>query len=137
VESKTDSNGEVGGVAFAVVGIGVNVHQREFDPGLATEATSLDLESGHAIHRQALLVALLKSLECEAVCLLDAASATALPARVEAASTWVRGRKVCVHGPQACEGMTEGLDADGFLLVRTSGGQVRVQTGGMRAAEID
>jgi BirA family biotin operon repressor/biotin-[acetyl-CoA-carboxylase] ligase len=137
VESKTDSHSAGGGVAFAVVGIGVNVHQRDFDPGLATEATSLDLESGRTIHRQALLVALLKSLECETVGLLDAASAAAILARVEAASTWVRGRQVSVHGPQACEGMTEGLDTDGFLLVRTSRGPVRVQTGGMRAAEID
>lgn len=137
VESKTDSHENGGAVAFAVVGIGINVHQRAFDPGLATEATSVDVESGRTIHRQALLVALLKSLECEARGLGEAASAGSIPARVEEASTWVRGRQVRVHGPQACEGVTEGLDRDGFLLVRTKEGQVRVQTGGMRAAEID
>ena len=39
VEAQSESNS----VAFVVVGIGINVHQREFDPGLATPATSLDL----------------------------------------------------------------------------------------------
>ncbi len=50
------------------------------------------------------------------------------------ASTWVRGRKVEVHGPQACTGVTAGLDEHGFLLVRTVDGLVTVQTGGIRAA---
>jgi BirA family biotin operon repressor/biotin-[acetyl-CoA-carboxylase] ligase len=42
-----------------------------------------------------------------------------------------------VHGPQACTGVTAGLDENGFLLVRTAEGVVRVQTGGIRAAEED
>ena len=56
-------------VAFAVVGIGINVHQRSFAPGLATPATSLDLEAGRRISRQPLLVSLLKSLERETLAL--------------------------------------------------------------------
>jgi BirA family biotin operon repressor/biotin-[acetyl-CoA-carboxylase] ligase len=150
VESKTVA----GKVAFAVVGIGINVHQRGFaaelppqrqgggplgiagDPGFYTAATSLDLEAGRYIHRQDLLVSLLKSLEREARELLDPAAAKAIPRRVEEASTWVRGRQVEVHGPQACAGVTVGLDERGFLLVRTSAGLVTVRTGGIRAAEM-
>jgi len=49
---------------------------------------------------------------------------------------WIRGRRVEVHGPQACTGVTAGLDEHGFLLVRTVDGLVTVQTGGIRAAEI-
>lgn len=122
-------------VEFAVVGIGINVHQRQFDPDLATPATSLDLETGHRVDRQALLVSLLKSLEREALGLLDPAAVETIPARVEKASTWVRGRRVEVHGPQACTGVTDGLDQHGFLLVRTVEGLVTVQTGGIRAAD--
>jgi BirA family biotin operon repressor/biotin-[acetyl-CoA-carboxylase] ligase len=129
VESKTEG----GKVAFAVVGIGINVHQWEFAPGLATPATSLDLEAGYRVSRQPLLVSLLKSLERETVWLADAEAGTAIPRRVEAASTWVRGRRVQVHGPQACIGVTAGLDEDGFLLVETDAGMVTVQTGGIRA----
>jgi BirA family biotin operon repressor/biotin-[acetyl-CoA-carboxylase] ligase len=122
--------------AFAVVGIGINVHQRAFAPDLATSATSLDLETGRSVSRQDLLVSLLKSLEREAIGLLDPAAGVTIPARIEQASTWIRGRQVEVHGPQACTGVTTGLDKNGFLLVRTRDGLVTVQTGGIRAAEI-
>ncbi len=131
VESKT----EAGAVAYAVVGIGINVHQRDFAAALSTPATSLDLEAGRSIHRQSLLVSLLESLERESLALLHPAAETTIPLRVEAASTWVRGRHVEVHGPQACAGVTAGLDRHGFLLVRTDSGLVTVQTGGIRAAE--
>lgn len=123
-------------VAFAVVGIGINVHQRSFPADLATPATSLDLEAGRRIGRQALLVALLKSLEREAAALLDPAAAETILARVEQASSWISGRRVEVHGPQACIGVTAGLDADGFLRVRIVDGVVTVQTGGIRAAKV-
>ena len=123
-------------VAFAVAGIGINVHQRSFPSDLATPATSLDLEAKRRVSRQDLLVALLKSLERETLGLLDPAAGETIPRRVEQASTWVRGRRVEVHGPQACTGVTAGLDQNGFLLVRTAGGVVMVQTGGIRAAEI-
>jgi BirA family biotin operon repressor/biotin-[acetyl-CoA-carboxylase] ligase len=130
VESKIEG----GAAAYAVVGMGINVHQRAFAPDLATPATSLDLESGKRVSRQDLLVSLLKSLEREALGLLDPAACSTVPARVEQASTWIRGRRVEVHGPQACEGTTAGMNEHGFLLVRTNEGLVTVQTGGIRAA---
>lgn len=120
---------------YAVAGIGINVHQRVFDPTLATPATSLDLAAERTISREALLVALLKSLEREALATLSEDAGSMLPARVAAASTWVRGRSVEVHGPQACVGISAGLDAQGFLLVETADGLVTVQTGGVRAAK--
>ena len=133
VETKT-SGSEVN---FAVAGIGINVHQRSFAPDLATPATSLDLQTGRRVDRQALLISLLKSLERKARELLDPEAAALIPRRVEQASTWMRGRWVEVHGPQACAGVTAGLDEHGFLLVRTTDGVVTIQTGGIRAAEID
>ena len=159
VEARSNSEK----LPHAVVGIGINVHQRGFPPELATPATSLDLETGapgdgssslgwetgapgdrssslgweshRAISRQALLLTLLKSLQQEACALSDPAMAAKIPARVERASTWVRGRNVEVHGPQACVGVTAGLDENGFLRVRTASGFVTVQTGGLRTAE--
>ena len=131
-EAQTDA----GALAFAVMGIGINVHQQSFDPSLATPATSLDLESGRTIDRQQLLIALLESLDREFRALLDPCAGKTIPARLEQASTWLRGREVEVHGPQACAGVTEGLDEHGFLLVRTPEGLVQVQTGGIRAAGV-
>lgn len=133
VESKT----EAAGLAFVVIGIGINVHQRDFDPAHSTPATSLDIAAGRRVSRQALLVALLKSLEREMVFMSKAETANGVLARVEQASTWLKGRRVTVHGPQECAGMTAGLDAQGFLLVQTDEGLVTVQTGGIRAAEME
>jgi BirA family biotin operon repressor/biotin-[acetyl-CoA-carboxylase] ligase len=131
VESKTEGSD----VLFVIVGIGINVHQRSFESGLSTPATSLDLESGCLISRQALLITLLESLQHETWGLHDSAVVAAIPARVALASTWLRNRRVEVHGPQACVGITSGLDSNGFLLVRTADGVITVQTGGIRAAE--
>lgn len=137
-EAQLENKPDAATLGYAVIGIGINVHQSRFQTGLATPATSLDLETGRYISRQELLVALLESLEREASALLDSVHAAAISARVEQASTWVRGRLVEVHGPQACTGITEGLDENGFLLVRSAEGPteklVRVQTGGIRSA---
>jgi len=133
VESKIESRPKGSTVSFAVVGIGINVHQRAFAPDLATPATSLDREAARRIRRQSLLVSLLKSLQQETDGLLDPIAEKTIPRRVEQASTWVSGRQVEVHGPQACAGVTAGLNEYGFLLVRTANGLVTVQTGGIRA----
>jgi BirA family transcriptional regulator, biotin operon repressor / biotin---[acetyl-CoA-carboxylase] ligase len=130
-----EAHSEGSSVTYAVVGIGINVHQRSFAPDLSTPATSLDIETGRRVSRQALLVALLKSLEREIVALAEGSPAERIPTRVEQVSTWVRGKSVEVHGPQACHGVTAGLDEHGFLLVRTDAGTVTVQTGGIRVKD--
>ena len=131
VESKIETNL----VAYAVVGIGINVHQRGFPADMATPATSLDLESGKTVSRQTLLMELLAAIEQESLGLLDPAAIETVPRRVQQASTWVAGRRVHVHGPQACTGVTAGLDENGFLLIRIATGLVTVSTGGLRAAD--
>jgi BirA family biotin operon repressor/biotin-[acetyl-CoA-carboxylase] ligase len=131
VEARTEGDK----VAYAVVGVGINVHQREFAADLATPATSLDRESGQRISRQKLLIALLNSLELEMIPDYFPHGFETIPAAVEKASTWIRGKHVVVHGPQACTGVTAGLDWYGFLRVQTDNGLVTVRTGGLRAAE--
>jgi BirA family biotin operon repressor/biotin-[acetyl-CoA-carboxylase] ligase len=133
IEAKTESER----LLYAVLGIGINVHQHEFPSELATPATSLDLAAGRRISRQSLLLALLKSVEREVCALAVAAASKAVLERLEQSSTWIRGRRVRVHGPQACEGVTAGLDEKGFLLVETTAGLVTVQTGGLRDAIAD
>jgi BirA family transcriptional regulator, biotin operon repressor / biotin---[acetyl-CoA-carboxylase] ligase len=139
VEAQTES----GRATAAVIGIGINLHQQRFPSGLSTPATSLDLETGRHTSRQQLLIALLQSLHTELAPLdsarLDSARSetalAAIPARIAAISTWVQGRRVDVHGPQPCTGITDGLDARGFLRVRTVSGPVIVTTGGIREAQ--
>jgi BirA family biotin operon repressor/biotin-[acetyl-CoA-carboxylase] ligase len=131
-----ESQSERGQLAFAVVGIGINVHQQSFALDLATPGTSLDVESGRWIDRQPLLIALLESLESETRALLEPGAVRGILDRVAKASTWVTGRDVEVHGPQACRGVTDGLDEHGFLRVRTATGLVKIQTGGIRAPAV-
>ncbi|MFP5204356.1 MAG: biotin--[acetyl-CoA-carboxylase] ligase [Acidobacteriota bacterium] len=133
VESQISSKSPPQAVAV-VVGIGINVHQRSFAPDLATAATSLDLETGKRVSRREVLTALLRSLQRETAAMADEPQAGRIPPRVEQHSSWARGRRVEVHGPQACSGTTAGLDGNGFLLVATASGLVTVHTGGIRAA---
>jgi BirA family biotin operon repressor/biotin-[acetyl-CoA-carboxylase] ligase len=91
-----EAQSEAGAITFAVIGIGINVHQRSFDPELATPATSLDVESGRFISRQAVLVALLRALETEVGALSSTALRRALPAR---GGAWAAGLHRLHRGP--------------------------------------
>jgi len=52
--------------------------------------------------------------------------------RFEEASSSARGREVRVEEEGGYEGVTEGLDANGFLRVRTADGMRTVISGGVR-----
>ncbi len=132
VEAQTDAARGV----FAVIGIGVNLHHRQFPAEMATPATSLDLETGRVVENETLLVALLQSLDVE-LSQIDSpvtrdAYYASIPSRLEAISTWIRGKSVTVHGPLSAHGVTAGLDAQGFLRLRTENGIITITTGGLR-----
>lgn len=132
----TELNAEVTRVRHAVVGIGINVHQAQFPEELRGIATSLQIETGHAWPRQELLVALLQSLDDEAAALADSPerAAQSIRERLEAGSSWIRGKRVRVDESGGFSGVTEGLDARGFLRVRTGDGLRTVLSGGVREA---
>lgn len=125
-------------VRHAVVGIGINVDQPQFPPELRAIATSLQIETGRAWPRQELLVALLQSLESEVAALTESTerAAQSICRRLEAGSTWIRGKRVRVEeredGEGGFAGVTEGLDGRGFLRVRTSDRIRTVLSGGVR-----
>jgi BirA family biotin operon repressor/biotin-[acetyl-CoA-carboxylase] ligase len=127
-------------VHSAVIGIGINVLQDNFPPELRATATSLRIESGRSWPRQEILLALLQSLHRETTALESPEGARAaqqmFPARLEAASTWIRGKQVVVGDPEELRGVTAGLDSRGFLLVETTEGIKTVYSGGVREARI-
>jgi len=136
----TEMQAEVTRVRFVVIGIGINVHQREFPPELAGVATSLALEAPHAaVTRMALLVALLRALHEEAEALTGenfVQGQKALISCLEASSSWVRGKRVIVGEEQPVQGVTEGLDTRGFLRVREKTGELHTMlSGGVREWE--
>jgi BirA family transcriptional regulator, biotin operon repressor / biotin---[acetyl-CoA-carboxylase] ligase len=130
----TELNAEVTRVRHAVVGIGINVHQESFPAELSRVASSLRSETGRSWPRQDLLIALLQSLYREAQALSAEPTGAALNilSRFEGASSWIRGRHVHVDEAEGYSGVTAGLDARGFLQVRTARGLRTVHSGGVR-----
>jgi BirA family biotin operon repressor/biotin-[acetyl-CoA-carboxylase] ligase len=124
-------------LAYAVIGIGINVNHRDFPPDLQSLATSLRRERGVPFVRQPLLIHLLRALEAQ-IALLEqeidgAGQGPGLMQRFSSASTWVRGRRVHVPEQGGYTGTTAGLDPRGFLLVDADDGQQRtVLSGGVR-----
>ncbi|HEX4022000.1 MAG TPA: biotin--[acetyl-CoA-carboxylase] ligase [Acidobacteriaceae bacterium] len=133
----TEMNAEVTRVRYAVVGIGINVNHAQFPNDLRTLATSLRIESGRIWSRQDLLTALLHAMDTEIAALLTpdglAAASRSILDRIAAQSTWIKGKHVHVDEAGGYTGVTAGLDARGFLQVRTSDGLRTVLSGGVRA----
>jgi len=127
----TELNAEVTRVRYAVVGIGINVNQSTFPPELEPRATSLRLETGRDWSRVEVAAALLKSLDREYRALLEGRES--IHKRFEERSSYARRREVHVEEDGGYDGITEGLDERGFLLVRTPQGLRTVLSGGVRA----
>lgn len=129
----TEMNAEATRVRQVVVGIGINVNQKEFDGDLRQSATSLRIATGTEWSRVDLCAALLKSLDREYRNRRENQNAhQEILDRFQDRSSSVRGRQVRVEENDGFEGVTEGLDPRGFLLVRTAAGLRTVLSGTVR-----
>jgi BirA family biotin operon repressor/biotin-[acetyl-CoA-carboxylase] ligase len=117
----------------AIAGIGINVNHTSFPPELASLATSLRIQTGRPLDREALLQSLLRSIDdcCE---ILRSGGTAALLKMFTSSSSYVSGKRVKVDlGERTIEGVTAGLDDAGFLRVRRSDGVIEtVLAGGVR-----
>ena len=125
-------------VRHAVVGVGINVNQQSFPAELDALATSLLRESGKTWAREPILIQFLRALDREIAYLeaelRGAPIAADLLERSAAASTWVRGKHVRVEEAGGYTGVTDGLDARGFLRIVGDDGTLHtVLSGGVRA----
>ncbi|MCU1248418.1 MAG: biotin/acetyl-CoA-carboxylase ligase [Edaphobacter sp.] len=123
---------------YAVVGVGINVNQQNFPAELQALATSLRRESGKEWARERILIAFLHAFDKEIAWLEAELRGTSIEAglleRLAAASSWVRGKHVRVDEAGGYTGVTDGLDARGFLRVAGDDGALRtVLSGGVRA----
>jgi BirA family biotin operon repressor/biotin-[acetyl-CoA-carboxylase] ligase len=120
VESAIEANR----LLYAVMGIGVNLNQREFPEEIKETATSLLIESGQSVTPDDFLKQLLDRLECWY------RQATAKPsdviARWEAMSSYAHNCTVRVEcSDSIIEGTTRGLTARGALVVEMASGERR------------
>ena len=118
-----------------IAGIGINVNQAAFPDDLAGIATSLRIEGGRDYSRQALLDALIEAVERHIEILADGGRDAILDLFARA-SSYASGRRVVVDlDGESVEGVTDGLDASGFLILREASGRRRViLAGGVRPA---
>jgi BirA family biotin operon repressor/biotin-[acetyl-CoA-carboxylase] ligase len=107
-------------VEAVVVGVGLNVHTRDFPPEIAERATSIALASGAAPDRAELLADILGRLDHDAHVVL-ARGLALLRARIDAADA-LRGRRVRSDSDDVAEGVASGIDDEGRLLVRRDDG---------------
>jgi len=129
----TEMNAEATLVRHIVIGIGINVNQASFPPELRDHATSLRLSTGTEWSRVELTATLLKSLDREYRNFVETPEARqSILRRFEESSLSVRGREVRIEENGGFEGTTAGLDARGFLQVRTAHGMRTVLSGTVR-----
>lgn len=120
-------------VRHAAVGIGINVNHISFPDILCAEATSLCLESQKAHSRIQIAAALLKSLDREYRALASEPDAReSILRRFQEHSSWTRGCAVRIEDSDSYTGVTEGLNGQGFLLIRTPQGLQTVVSGTVR-----
>jgi len=123
------------GAGAVVAGIGINVNHTAFPEEIASTATSLRLAAGRECSREDLLVELLPAIDRFAAVLSEEGS-EAILRLFSAASSYVSGRRVVVdQGARLIQGVTEGLDPSGYLVVRGDDGRRNViLAGGVRPA---
>lgn len=107
-----------------VVGVGLNLAQREFPPELAGAATSVALETAQAPDRDAVLASVLEEFDAWRA-RLEAEGFEPVRLRWLALADTI-GRAVTVDG---VTGVAVGLDADGALLVESAAGIRRIVAG--------
>lgn len=104
-------------VEALVVGIGINVHAREFPSDIADRATSVAQLTGRAPDRAEVLVDVLSGLERD----LELVAARGL-GMVHARLAHADALRGAVVSSESGEGVAEGIDLDGRLLVRRPDG---------------
>ena len=111
-----------GRILHVVIGIGINVGQQSFPPGLGERATSLALAGGVLFSREAILEALLRSFDQWYRIYLEAGFSPVREAWRQGAATL--GGPVTIPS-QGVEGRAVDLDDEGALIVRGRDGQLQ------------
>jgi len=121
----TEMEAEIDRVAFVVLGIGLNVHltREEMDPAFRESATSLAME-GVAVRRAVLVRAILAQFEPVYADLVTGHFPRILDRwRAFSVTLGASVRTLDVSGEVRVEGVAEGVDEEGALLVRDDSGR--------------
>jgi len=110
--------------ATTILGVGINLTQRRFEPALAGRATSVALAAGRTIDRETMLRALLDHLDVWHA-RLEGEGFEPVRARWLALNDTI-GRQITIEDQT---GVALDLDDDGALILETAAGQRRIVAG--------
>ena len=110
-----------------IVGIGLNVNQRSFSTDLEGRATSLYLTTGKSWDRRNILLGILEKLE-EYLENYRREGFGKFRERIEDKLLF-KGEEVVVLSEKPTAGILEGLDEEGFLILRIPEGPVKITVG--------
>ncbi len=118
-----EMNSEMSRIRFVVLGIGINVNHGSFPPDIAPLATSLKMETGKAWSRIELIGHILRRLEF-LVRQSERDGGSGVIERWSRVSSYACNKKVTVQDDGTeLQGVTDGLDENGFLKLRGADGQ--------------
>jgi BirA family biotin operon repressor/biotin-[acetyl-CoA-carboxylase] ligase len=111
-----------------IVGIGINLRSSNFPPDIAENATSVE---DHTSVTDFPIETLTKFLSFHYTSLQSENGPAAIVEEWRKRSTYFSGKAVTVDlGNEIIEGVTDGLEPDGSLRVKSSGGELRVVRAG-------
>lgn len=118
-----------------VCGVGVNVNQSSFPAEIEPLAISLRMATGKEIAREPLLADILGAIDRYSAILVEQGREAVLRLFLHA-SSYAAGRRVAVdQGGEILRGVTDGLDENGFLVLREDNGKrTLILAGGVRPA---
>jgi BirA family biotin operon repressor/biotin-[acetyl-CoA-carboxylase] ligase len=117
------------GLAYVILGIGINVMPAAYPPEVAARATSLEYELGRAVDRGLLLAECLAALARRYADIESGRDSAVLDAWRRRAALMLGRRVRWQKAGGMAEGVAETIDATGALVVRTSAGMVAVTAG--------
>lgn len=115
-------------VNYAVVGVGVNVNQREFESDLKGRATSLSLELDRSVDRTNLFAAIMDSME-SAYPDVRKGEFSGLLKEWNAHCTTFGNQVTVAQNNERIKGKAVGLNTDGGLILETSAGMRTIYAG--------
>lgn len=125
----TEMSTKKGEIDYVVVGIGVNVHNREFLPEISQMATSIEMEIGHGVARERIVELIWMQFEKYYDIFMETYDMSLLQEEYQQMSA-NKGRRVTVLDPAGeFEGTARGITTNGELIVDTTEGQRLVSSG--------
>jgi len=106
---------------YAVIGVGINVNQTEFDSGLLHRSTSLSIETGAPLDRKALFQSILHSLDSLYAQMQNRNNSGVMKEWLSRNSMIGKQTTVFQDG-QKFSGIVQAFNEDGSMVLSTSGG---------------